>query len=61
MEGRISLRRFQRSVKNCVEKQETEGLAVELRKIREAFANSRLIRRSCMFEELTAPGFLCFF
>lgn len=45
MEGRSSLGRFQRSMKNCVKKQETEGLAVELRKKREAFANSKLIRR----------------
>lgn len=32
MEDRISLRRFQRSTKNCVEKQETEGVGVDLRK-----------------------------
>lgn len=41
MEGRSSLRRFQRSMQSCIEKQETEGLGVELTKKYEAFANSR--------------------
>ena len=43
MEGRSSLRRFQRSMKKCVEKEEVLG--VELRKKHEAFANSKLIHR----------------
>jgi len=45
MEGRTSLKQFQRSMKKCAEKQETEDLGVALRKKHEAFGNSKLINR----------------
>lgn len=45
VKGRSNMRKCKRSVKICIAKQEAEGLGINLRKKREAFANSKLINR----------------